>query len=292
MLGGKRSSDKMRVFKMKTLSSRKKRKPLRRINPPSGFHRLRSFVRDVGFDALNTFRYFRYNLSLKSHREFHFSKESTEPPVVLLQGFLGSSSVLRPLDLYLQENGRNVFLIDLGLVNIRDIRESAETLLFEIERIMDDYSKRFGFKKIDIVAHSMGGLIALYYIRKLGGHRLIRNLVTLGTPFRGTYAAGFGVALFGLVSKGVWQMLPNSSLLQELQETGGEPQKTRIVSLAAQGDTLCPPASCFLKGAINRIVPLGHASLLMDSRVFRSLISFLSDRHDNTNVVAFDHFRT
>lgn len=253
--------------------------------------RARSVVKDLSFDALNTFRYFRYNLSLKSHREFHYSKESSEPPVILLQGFLGTSSVLKPLDEYLQKQGRNVFVVDLGIVNIQDIRESAEKLLFEIERIMDEYSKRFDFQEVDMVAHSMGGLIALYYVRRLGGHRLVRNLITLGTPYRGTYAAGLGVALFGLLSKGVWQMLPGSRFLKELHEIPKEAQDTHLVSLAAQHDTLCPPSSCFLKGATNRIVPLGHASLLMDERVFRSIDSFLSDQSDALNVIAFDHFR-
>jgi pimeloyl-ACP methyl ester carboxylesterase len=261
-------------------------------NPPAApLARVKSFVQDLSFDALNTFRYFRYNMSWRSYREFHYSRESEEPPVVLLQGFLGTSAVLRPLDEYLQMKGRNVFVIDLGLVNIRDVRDSAEKLVFEIERIMEDYSKRFGFNQVDIVAHSMGGLIALYYVRKLGGHRIVRNLVTLGTPFRGTYAASFGVALFGLVSKGVWQMLPGSKFLDALHQIPKEPQDTHIVSLAAQHDTLCPPASCFLKGATNRIVPLGHASLLMDHRVFRTLDSFLSDTPEKTNVIAFDHFK-
>ncbi len=39
----------------------------------------------------------------------------------------------------------------------------------------------------------MGGLIGLYYIKKLGGHTRVRKLVMMGTPVRGTWAALFGV---------------------------------------------------------------------------------------------------
>lgn len=43
--------------------------------------------------------------------------------------------------------------------------------------------------RILIVAHSMGGLIARYYIEHLGGHRAVRHLITAGTPHRGAPVA-------------------------------------------------------------------------------------------------------
>jgi pimeloyl-ACP methyl ester carboxylesterase len=251
---------------------------------------LKSLVSDIAFDAWNTAQYFRHFFKIHYRRVSHLNQKSDHPPVILLQGFMGTHSVLDPLDRFMRDNGRHVFLIDLGLVNVRDIRESAETLLFEIERIVDEYSKTHGFKKFDIVAHSMGGLIALYYIKKLGGHRLIRKLICLGSPFRGTWAATLGAALFGLVSKGVWQMLPRSSFLTELHQTGST-HKTQIYSIAAQNDTVCPPRSCFLKGAVNRILPLGHASLVMDKRVFETILSFLDSEKLESKIVEFEHFR-
>ena len=39
--------------------------------------------------------------------------------------------------------------------------------------------------RVLIVAHSMGGLLARYYIEHLGGHRAVRHLITAGTPHRG-----------------------------------------------------------------------------------------------------------
>jgi len=255
-------------------------------------YRVKDFVKDVGFDAFNTLKYFRHNLRLGLTRQNHFLFPSNEPPIILLQGFLGTSGVLDPLSRFLQKNKRNVFILDLGLVNIRDIRESAERLVFEVERIIDLYSKEHHFKKIDIVAHSMGGLIAYYYIKKIGGHRLIRKLVALGSPFRGTWSAAVGAILFGFLSRGVWQMLPNSKFLRDLHITHQRKIETQIYSIAAQHDTISTPESCFLKGATNRVLPLGHASLLMDHRVFENILQFLEDKDEATNVVAFEHFRT
>jgi triacylglycerol lipase len=251
---------------------------------------LRSLASDIAFDTWNTVQYFRHFFKIQYRRVSHLSEKSEHPPVILLQGFLGTHSVLDPLDRFMRENGRHVFLIDLGLVNVRDIKQSAETLLFEVERIVDEYSKSHGFRKFDIVAHSMGGLIALYYVKKLGGHRLIRKLIALGSPFRGTWAASIGAALFGLVSRGVWQMLPRSNFLQELHASG-DFQETQVYSIAAQSDTICPPRSCFLKGAVNRILPLGHASLVMDKRVFETILSFLESAKLESKIVEFEHFR-
>ena len=46
--------------------------------------------------------------------------------------------------------------------------------------------------KLILVAHSMGGLVARYFMEVLGGWRDTRQLITLGTPFRGSLnAAGF-----------------------------------------------------------------------------------------------------
>jgi triacylglycerol lipase len=251
-----------------------------------------NFAKDIGFDTFNTLKYFRHNLKLGLSRENHFQQESQEPPIILLQGFLGTSGVLQPLDRYLQGQGRNVFMLDLGIINIGDIRKSAELLVYEVERLIDLYSKKHNFKKVDIVAHSMGGLIAYYYVKKLGGHRAVRKLITLGTPFRGTWAALLGTAMFGLLSRGVSQMLPRSQFLKELHAPNRNRIRTKVYSLAAQYDTISPPESCFLKGATNRILPLGHASLLIDKRVFQNIVLFLEGEENRSNVVEFEHFRT
>lgn len=272
---------------------RNKLKSKKRIEVSKNRSRISNFVHDLGFDVFNTVRYFKHNLSFGLTRQNHLSGNSQHPPIILLQGFLGTSGVLEPLDRFLQAEKRNVIILDLGIVNIRDIRESAERLVFEIERIMDLYSKSHGFKEIDIVAHSMGGLIAYYYVKKLGGHRCVRKLITLGSPFRGTWAALVGSILFGFFSRGVRQMLPGSKFLKDLHITHHNQIQTKIYSIAAQYDTISPPESCFLKGATNRILPLGHASLLMDKRVFENILGFLDGtQSEKGKLIAFDHFVT
>jgi pimeloyl-ACP methyl ester carboxylesterase len=41
-------------------------------------------------------------------------------------------------------------------------------------------------RTVDIVAHSFGGLIARYFIQNLGGENTVQQLITMGTPHRGS----------------------------------------------------------------------------------------------------------
>jgi triacylglycerol lipase len=244
------------------------------------FSHATSLVRDVTFDTLNSIHYWRHNLRGNKVRKNYFVGESKRPPVILLQGFMGTRGVLIPLENYLRSQGRDVISIDLGFFNISDIRTSAQILGYKIERLVDRFSEQHNFEKIDIVGHSMGGLIGLYYVKKLGGHRLVNKLVTLGAPFNGTWTSLLALFPVGLISKGIWQMLPGSSFLKSLHRKTSEHFQTQVVSIAAKYDSICPPKSCHLNDATNEILNLGHASLLMDTKVFETVLRFLNERTD------------
>ena len=66
-----------------------------------------------------------------------------------------------------------------------DIRSAAARLGAEVERIVEET----GYERIHVIGHSMGGLIARYYVTRLGGDAHVHTLVTLGTPHRGSYLA-------------------------------------------------------------------------------------------------------
>jgi triacylglycerol lipase len=243
---------------------------------------VKDISRDLGFDAVNSFHYWRHNLSGNKVQKRYFSGKSKHPSVILLQGFMGTRGVLKPLEDFLRANDRDVISLDLGFFNIGDIRKSSQLLSYKIERIVDRFYEKHSFEKIDIIGHSMGGLIGLYYVKRLGGHRLVRNLITLGAPFSGTWTSLLGIFPFGLVAKGVWQMMPGSTFLKNLQADPLEAHETKTISIAAKYDTICPPKTCHLKGAVNHVIPVGHASLLMDDRVFNATLSFL----DNSQAAA------
>lgn len=191
-------------------------------------------------------------------------------PILVIHGFFGTRGSMYPLERRLVQDGFCVFSFNLGTFNIRDIRRSAFLIHRKIERIL----AQTAWKEIDIVAHSMGGLIGLYYIKKLGGHARVRKLVTLGTPYRGTWMALGGVATLGLFSTSTWQLLPRSRFLDELHREP-IPDGVEIYSIAAARDWFCPPSATRIEGGKAITVPFGHGSLVVSGEVYKHLKTIL-----------------
>src|SRR5262245_50640606 len=165
------------------------------------------------------------------------------PPVLIIHGFLGTRGSMYPLERRLNADGICVFSFNLGTFNTRDIRSSAFLIHRKIEAILAQTS----VKRIDILGHSMGGLIGLYYVKKLGGADKVRKLIMMGTPLRGTWAAAAGIATMGLFSASSWQLLPRSDFLRELS-TGPLPPNVEYYTVAAARDWVCPLDSTHLEG--------------------------------------------
>lgn len=191
-------------------------------------------------------------------------------PLLLIHGFLGTRGSMYALERRLLEDGFCVFSFNLGALNTRDIRRSA----FLIHRKIESVLAQASWDEIDIVGHSMGGLIGLYYIKKLGGHVNVRKLVMMGSPVRGTWTALLGVATMGLYSTSTWQMIPRSRFLDELAQ-GPLPADVEVYTIAAARDWVCPPNSTRLREAKATTVPLGHSSLVVSSEVYRRLKNIL-----------------
>jgi triacylglycerol lipase len=204
-------------------------------------------------------------------KRFFDSIDANHPPVLLLHGFLGTRGSMLRVERRLEQEGLCSFSFNLGLVNTRDIRASAFRVHRKVESILEQAPH---VKRIDIVGHSMGGLIGLYYVKRLGGYEKVRKLVMVGTPHRGTWAALAGVALMGALSESSWQLLPHSSFLADLQK-GSLPTEVEYVSIAAERDWICPLSSTYLRGADLITVPYGHAGLVMSEDINERVVEVL-----------------
>jgi pimeloyl-ACP methyl ester carboxylesterase len=71
----------------------------------------------------------------------------------------------------------------------RDNRVAARTLQRESAQWLKARRATHPDAKLVLVAHSMGGLVARYFLEVLGGWRDTRTLVTFGTPYRGSLNA-------------------------------------------------------------------------------------------------------
>jgi pimeloyl-ACP methyl ester carboxylesterase len=195
------------------------------------------------------------------------------PPVVLLHGFGTSSRVVAPLGRHLERHlGRPVVRLALGAgripLHLGDVRRTALRVQHEIERLA--LEARFPY--VDVVGHSLGGVVAAYLLKALDRGRRVRRVVTLGAPHRGTPLALVGAMLFGAFSRAIWQMIPGSPLLRELERLP-VPERSELVSLASDDDAVVPLAFARVRPAERqentRVAGLGHLDFLFSRSVFR-----------------------
>ncbi|GAA3899027.1 hypothetical protein GCM10022244_06530 [Streptomyces gulbargensis] len=152
-------------------------------------------------------------------------------PVVLLHGFVDNRSVFVMLRRALLRGGRDcVESLNYSPLTC-DLRTAAEVLGRRVEEIRE----RTGHDEVDVVGHSLGGLIARYYVQRLGGDTRVRTLVTLGTPHAGTTVAPLADA-----HPLVRQMRPGSEVLRELAEPAPG-CRTRFVSFWSDLDRVMVP---------------------------------------------------
>jgi triacylglycerol lipase len=157
-------------------------------------------------------------------------------PVLLLHGFLSTRRTLGVLEQRLRKDNHCVFSIDLGgartALNVRGIPELAAHVQRKVETL---YSRYEGLGPLTVIGHSKGGLIARYYVARLGGHDRVRTLVTLGTPHNGTRLAYLGCLAFGWFARSLWQMTPVSPFILDLQRAPW-PESVRFTSIYSPKD--------------------------------------------------------
>lgn len=215
---------------------------------------------------------------------------ATPPPVLLLHGYLATRGSVHLLEDRLTARGHVVMTYRFGPVHLGDIRDSAEFIARKVESLVS----QIGVDKVDIVAHSMGGLVALDYLKRLDGHRRVRRLVLLGTPILGTWSALLGIATAPL-GRAAMQLLPGSSFLRELGHLP-MPAGPEVIAIAGERDWLAPPRTTMLAGVRCLALPTGHSGLLVDETVAGTISDLLvaptaTQAGDRPSVSLFDGFR-
>ena len=95
-----------------------------------------------------------------------------------------------------------------------------------------------GHERVHVVGHSLGGLLARWFVQKQGGDEVVDTLVTLGTPHGGTELARLAplVPLLPMAR----QLTPGSSVVRGLAQPAPG-CRTRFVAYASDIDHLVVP---------------------------------------------------
>jgi triacylglycerol lipase len=181
--------------------------------------------------------------------------------VVLVHGFFASAGVFRPMRRHLvTDTGATVasFTHAPGA----GIERIAQSLARIVNRIPHDC-------RVHLIGHSLGGLVARWYVQELGGHVRVTQTISLGSPFGGTDRVRRFRFLVGA------DLCRTSPILARLRARAHE-HDVPHTSLVADADAMIVPreSAVFPRGDVVVLAGRGHNSLLFD----RESITHVVDR--------------
>lgn len=198
-------------------------------------------------------------------------------PIIIVAGLFGPAFAYQPLASRLRADGNRVFVYQLPQLGVSDIARSARAFADFVDGVRASTDSA----KVDLVAHSEGGLVSRYYIKVLGGLDRVGSYVSLGTPQYGTavaniltfYTLGSCLGITACV-----QMQIGSPFLAALNAGDDAPGAVRYTTVSTEEDELVRPVSDAAltgRGATNvllqRLCPhrvVGHVGLILDGAVY------------------------
>jgi triacylglycerol lipase len=171
-------------------------------------------------------------LSPEQRGLFHYGVDAAETPILLIHGAIENHAIFTVMERALRRRGfQALTAYDYGLLTQHIPRAAAQ-----LGEFIKKLSTVTGYERIHVIGHSLGGLIARYYVQRLGGDSCVHTLVTLATPHQGTQLA-HTAPLLPLVR----QLTPSSSVIRELAEPAPGCH-TRFIAFHSDIDPLIVPS--------------------------------------------------
>ena len=247
-------------------------------------------------------------------------------PVILVHGLGGDENDnWQTMSPFLANHGYCVYALTYGnntsepspfdkFGGLGDMVASAQQLATFVSHVLHDT----GAKKVDIVGHSEGGTMPDYYIKFLGGYKVVDHFVALSGVLHGTnfwgltalYAEGEGYGFsqefykaFAQYCTACFEFFPTSSFIKALDSPnapGGAPSCSAdgaavngvtYTSLATNNDELVrPPTSDFLNPSCSHTTDIlmqhqcptdqaDHLSMAADPVVAQDILNALDPSH-------------
>ncbi len=191
-------------------------------------------------------------------------------PVILLHGYAHNRSGWYVLERHLAKAGFS----SVHTINYSPFRHDVPELAARLADTVEALQRVTGIDRVHLVGHSLGGIIARWYVQELGGDRHVATAVAIGSPHEGTVAAYAGPG------RTASQLRPGSAVIRRLAE-GACPSPVRWVAYYSNTDLLVQPSpSGMLRhpalGAVNILAKdHGHLSLMLSPKVARSVVDQL-----------------
>jgi triacylglycerol esterase/lipase EstA (alpha/beta hydrolase family) len=192
-------------------------------------------------------------------------------PVLLVPGWSDRAKRLYPLRDDLLRAGWRANHIEV--VDFRRRFGSNTEHAAEIAAALQRLVERTGADRVDVVAHSMGGLALRYYLHFGDAAQQVRRVIFTGTPHSGTWVAWLAWGA------GARDMRPNSRFLRALNEVPALPAGIEALCLTTPTELrVLPRRSARLAGVrCKGVWCASHARMLRSRRVFAAVRAFLQE---------------
>lgn len=186
--------------------------------------------------------------------------------VAFVHGYGAAGAVFEPLRRRV-ENELGLPTIDFTYGSMWSFERVTSALAEELARLTRDG------REIDLVGHSLGGLVSRWWTQEMGGAPHVRRIVTLATPHAGTASARLAPGPLRAV------LLPESPVVRRLAAGRSRAAAIDHTALVAGADLMVtPPASAAaLRDAeVRWFDGLGHNAMLFAPAVHDAVLDALA----------------
>lgn len=206
----------------------------------------------------------------------------TGVPVIFVHGYQANGEIFENLRDFLFSKG-----IDNNAISYKSengVASSAKELNAYLLKQRTIYlSKGIQVKKFDLIAHSMGGLVARYYtcsddyIR----NENVRKLIFLSVPHKGSPWASIGLGYYN--DQGIKDLVPDSELLSvklPAMINNGLNNTIQVGNIMAQYDEVVSPESASLEkwNIKTELFNVGESSFTMENLLSGNLVEAANHR--------------
>ncbi|WP_158068815.1 alpha/beta hydrolase [Domibacillus epiphyticus] len=215
------------------------------------------------------------------------SENQYNEPVVFVHGFKGTARSFSSMIARFEERGWGAKALTMNVtrtgrllvhegtplpgkpafiqVLFENNRASFDDTSHALSSVMQVLKNEYGIERINIVSHSMGGIVTVKFLQELydpARHPATDKLVTIGSPFDGVAGGRWFTQNTG---PAVYDLMPGSPALSKIA-TGHSrfPAETNVLNIAGTGDQVTPIESAL---SLKAIIPEKQYSVdIIDDR--------------------------
>lgn len=206
-----------------------------------------------------------YSLFLPRREQVTARPADGFPPLVMVHGLGANRGTMTALRAFLRLQGHRR-MYSFGYED-GTIEGHGKRLSKYVKEVLDVT----GTDQVDMVAHSLGGVISRYAIQRGGLEKKVRTLVTMATPHQGTYSAQYANTTLTIALR------PDGQLIRDLNADDLTALATQFVFIYSDRDMyIIPKENMTHPDATNVFIPgVSHTQHLLAPKVFRVVGAFL-----------------